>query len=137
MTTKIRLSRAGRKKLAFYHILVTDSRSPRDSKFIEKLGYYNPLNGEQGSWHFDSDRVNHWLSSGAQPSDTLMRIFLKEGLGSEKQRQKWEKRYAGRKNAVQATIQAKRDAEAKEKAAEEAAAAAEASEAEGEQAAAE
>ena len=78
MATKIRLTRVGRKKVPFYHIVVADERSPRDGGFIEKLGYYNPLEGEKGNWNLKTDRVKYWLSTGAQPTSALARIFLSE-----------------------------------------------------------
>lgn len=120
MATKIRLTRVGRKKVPFYHVVVADERSPRDGGFIEKLGYYNPLEGEKGNWNLKTDRVQYWLSTGAQPTSALARIFLSEGFGSDKQKKAWNAKYAERKNAVQGTIKAKADAEAKLKAAEEA-----------------
>lgn len=130
MATKIRLTRVGRKKVPFYHIVVADERAPRDGGFIEKLGYYNPLEGEKGNWNLKTERVQYWLSTGAQPTSALARIFLTEGLGSDKQKKTWNAKYAERKNAVQGTIKAKAEAEAKLAAAEAAkAAAAEAAEA--------
>ena len=82
MSLKIRLSRAGAKKRPFYRIVVADSRSPRDGRFIEKVGTYNPMvTVESGlRWTLDEERVKHWLSVGAQPTDRLVRFFADKGL---------------------------------------------------------
>jgi len=82
MALKIRLSRGGAKKRPFYKIVVADARSPRDGRFIEKIGTYNPmLPAESGQrWTLDGERVKHWLSVGAQPTDRLVRYFADQGL---------------------------------------------------------
>ena len=82
MALKIRLSRGGAKKRPFYKIVVADARSPRDGRFIEKVGTYNPMvTVESGlRWTLDEDRVKHWLSVGAQPTDRLVRFFADRGL---------------------------------------------------------
>ncbi|MET0029760.1 MAG: 30S ribosomal protein S16 [Candidatus Thiodiazotropha sp.] len=68
----IRLSRTGAKKRPFYHIVVTNSRSPRDGRYIERLGFFNPIavGGEEGL-RIDMDRLQHWVAQGAQPSDRV------------------------------------------------------------------
>lgn len=69
---KIRLARAGAKKRPFYHLVATDSRSPRDSMFIERLGFYNPVaTGGEQKLVFDKSRIEHWTSKGAQISDRV------------------------------------------------------------------
>jgi small subunit ribosomal protein S16 len=72
----IRLSRTGAKKRPFYHIVVTDSRNSRDGRYIERLGYFNPIavGGEVGL-HVDQDRVQHWVSQGAQPSERVSALL--------------------------------------------------------------
>jgi small subunit ribosomal protein S16 len=76
---KIRLARAGAKKRPFYHVVATDSRSSRDGKFIERLGYYNPnAKGGEQRLVVDATRIAHWQSSGAQVSDRV--AFLVKGL---------------------------------------------------------
>ena len=75
MAVKIRLRRAGRKKAPSYRIVVADSRSPRDGKFIEIIGQYAPRTGEQ-ALNLKSERVNYWLDSGAQPTDNLRAEFV-------------------------------------------------------------
>lgn len=68
----IRLARGGAKRHPFYHIVVTDSRKRRDSGYIERLGYFNPMaRGQEARLHLDSDRIDHWLSKGAQMSDRV------------------------------------------------------------------
>ncbi len=82
MALKIRLSRGGAKKRPFYKIVVADARSPRDGRFIEKVGTYNPMlpNDSGQRWILDDERVKHWLSVGAQPTDRLTRFFADRGL---------------------------------------------------------
>lgn len=79
MATKIRLQRHGKKDYAFFHIVVADSRAPRDGRFIEKLGYYNP-NTDPATIELNFDRALHWLSVGAQPTDTCKRILSYKGV---------------------------------------------------------
>lgn len=79
MAVKIRLKRMGSKKRPFYRIVVADSRSPRDGRFIEKLGTYNPLT-DPASVTLEEDNVLKWLQNGAQPSDTVKNILSKEGI---------------------------------------------------------
>ena len=72
----IRLSRTGAKKRPFYHIIVTDSRNSRDGRFIERLGFFNPIaQGGEEKLRIDRDRVAHWLSRGAQPSDRVSHLL--------------------------------------------------------------
>src|SRR5690348_15389381 len=86
MPTTIRMSRAGTKKRPHYRIVVTSSRSPRDSKFIERIGTYNPLlaNDDPKRVTIDTERAKHWLSVGAQMSDRVHLFFNKAGLVSTK-----------------------------------------------------
>ncbi len=79
MPAKIRLSRHGKKGFAFYHIIVADSRSPRDGKFIEKIGVYNP-NTNPATIDMDFDKALTWLQNGAQPTDTCKAILSYEGV---------------------------------------------------------
>jgi small subunit ribosomal protein S16 len=78
----IRLARGGAKKVPFYHIVVTDSRRPRDSGYIERVGYFNPVaRGQEVRLHLDSERVDHWLSQGAKATEraaTLVSEFKKQ-----------------------------------------------------------
>jgi small subunit ribosomal protein S16 len=84
---KIRLSRGGRKSVPFYRILATNSTSPRDSKFLEKLGTYNPLLGDSDEKRvtINKERVEHWLSVGAQPTEKVAKFLINLGVkGAEK-----------------------------------------------------
>ncbi|AEZ62463.1 ribosomal protein S16 [Streptococcus infantarius subsp. infantarius] len=79
MAVKIRLTRMGSKKKPFYRINVADSRTPRDGRFIETVGTYNPLI-EENQVSLKEERVLEWLSKGAQPSDTVRNILSREGV---------------------------------------------------------
>ncbi len=76
---KIRLRRMGAKKAPFYRIVVADSRYPRDGRFIEELGYYDPMT-EPATVKVDGDKVKEWMSNGAQPTDTVKALLKKNGV---------------------------------------------------------
>jgi small subunit ribosomal protein S16 len=83
MSLKIRLSRAGSKKRPFYHIVVADSRSPRDGRFIERLGFFSPLTPKEAKEHrlkLDLDKVKAWLAKGALPTDRVLRFLDEAGV---------------------------------------------------------
>ena len=79
MAVKIRLRRMGAKKAPFYRIVVADSRSPRDGRFIEELGYYDPTK-DPSVIKVDEEKVKSWLAHGAQPTDSVKAILKKAGL---------------------------------------------------------
>jgi small subunit ribosomal protein S16 len=79
MSVKIRLRRMGAKKAPFYRLVVADSRSPRDGKFIEEIGYYNPIT-EPAEIKIDAEKAKKWLDNGAQPSDTVRSLLKKSGI---------------------------------------------------------
>ena len=79
MAVKIRLARHGAKKRPFYRIVAADSDSPRDGRFLERLGTYNPLH-DPAQVILDADRVKYWISQGATPSDTVKTILKREGV---------------------------------------------------------
>ncbi|MDO5018534.1 MAG: 30S ribosomal protein S16 [Lagierella massiliensis] len=79
MAVKIRLKRMGSKKNPFYRIVVADIRSPRDGKFIEEIGFYNPLT-EPKIVKVDPAKVNQWIKNGAKPTDTVNRLFKAHGV---------------------------------------------------------
>lgn len=79
MAVKIRLRRMGAKKAPFYRIVVADSRSPRDGRFIEEIGYYNPME-EPSVVKVDPEKAKKWLDNGAQPTDTVKSLFKKHGV---------------------------------------------------------
>jgi small subunit ribosomal protein S16 len=89
MSLRIRLARAGTKKRPFYHIVIADSRSPRDGRFIERLGYYNPLLGKDKSERvkLDLDRARGWLAKGALPTDRVLRFLDQAGLMKREKRE--------------------------------------------------
>ncbi|MBQ9325400.1 MAG: 30S ribosomal protein S16 [Clostridia bacterium] len=82
MAVKIRLKRMGMKKKPFYRVVVADERFPRDGRFIEELGYYNPMTNP-AEINIKADRAQHWLSVGAQPTETV-RVLLKKTGAIEK-----------------------------------------------------
>lgn len=79
MAVKIRLKRMGAKKAPFYRVVVADARSPRDGRFIEEIGYYNPLT-DPAQIKIDAEKAIKWLGNGAQPSDTVKSLFRKQGI---------------------------------------------------------
>jgi len=82
MALKIRLARGGAKKRPFYSVVVADVRSPRDGRFIEKVGTYNPLLGKDDDKRFsvNEDRVRHWIGVGAKPTDRVARFLSRSGI---------------------------------------------------------
>jgi small subunit ribosomal protein S16 len=76
---KIRLTRMGKKKAPSYRIVVADSRSPRDGRFIEQIGMYNPLT-DPATVEIDAEKAAQWLKNGAQPSDTVKALLKKSGI---------------------------------------------------------
>ena len=93
MSLVIRMARAGTKKRPFYHIVLADSRSPRDGRFIERLGYYNPLlpKDKEERLKLDLEKVQAWMKKGAQPSDRVMRFLDKAGIAKRAPRNNPEK----------------------------------------------
>jgi small subunit ribosomal protein S16 len=83
---KIRMSRGGTKKRPFFKIVIADARSPRDGRFIERIGHYNPLLAKDNPERvkIDLERVKHWLGHGAQPSDRIERFLAEAGLVEKK-----------------------------------------------------
>ncbi len=79
MAVKIRLKRMGAKKRPFYRLVVADSRSPRDGRFIEEIGYYNPLT-QPAQVKIDEEKALKWLQNGAKPSDTVRSLLSKAGI---------------------------------------------------------
>ena len=115
MSMKIRLARGGSKKRPFYRIVAADSRMPRDGRFIEKLGTYNPLlpKDSEDRVKMDMDRIQHWLGHGAQPTDRIARMLEASGVLPKTERNNPKKGELG--------IKAKERLEAKEAKSEEAA----------------
>ena len=125
MATSIRLSRGGSKKRPYYKIVVTDSRAPRDGRFIERIGSYNPLLAKDDANRviIDAERAKHWVSVGAQPTDRVARFLDAAGVKERPARNNPNKAEPGQKAKDRAEDKATKLAEAEEaaKAAEEAA----------------
>jgi small subunit ribosomal protein S16 len=138
MSTSIRLSRGGSKKRPYYKIVVTDSRSPRDGRFIERIGSFNPLLAKDDAQRvvLDVERAKHWVSVGAQPTDRVARFLDAAGVKERAARNNPNKGEPGKKAKERAEDKAAKLAEAEEarKAAEEAAKAPAAEEAPAEEA---
>ncbi len=120
MALSIRLSRGGSKKRPYYRIVVADARSPRDGKFLEKIGTYNPLLAKDDEKRIvlDTERAKHWLGNGAQPTDRVARFLDAAGVRERAVRNNPKKAEPGEKAKERAEERAE-----KLKAAEEAAAA--------------
>ncbi len=101
MSIKIRLARGGAKKRPFYRIVVADSRSPRDGRFVERIGSYNPMVAQDhpDRLKLDTERAKHWLSVGAQPTDRVQRFLAKAGLMAERPRPEQTKKNQPRAKA--------------------------------------
>ena len=142
MTLRIRLSRGGAKKRPYYRIVVADSRMPRDGRFIEKIGSYDPMlpKDDEKRVQFDADRAKHWLGLGAQPSDRVARFLGHAGVievpavreqtkknqprakAQERMREEEERRKAAEEASKETAAEPAAEEPAEEPAAEEAAA---------------
>ncbi|MEO0495772.1 MAG: 30S ribosomal protein S16 [Pseudomonadota bacterium] len=135
MALKIRLARGGSKKRPYYRIVVADARAPRDGRFLEKLGHYNPLlaKDNENRVSIDVDKAKEWMAKGAQPTDRVMRFLDEAGVLKREARNNPKKAEPGKKaqerlaekkqkeeDAAEAAKQAEEDAKAAEAAAAEA-----------------
>jgi small subunit ribosomal protein S16 len=108
MSLKLRLARAGTKKRPYYHIVVADARSPRDGRFIEKLGTYDPILADvEKRVTLLNDRAQHWLSVGAQPTDKVLRFLDAAGLLKREPRNNPNRAKPGAKATERAETKAK------------------------------
>ncbi|MGP1357445.1 30S ribosomal protein S16 [Roseicyclus sp.] len=116
MAMKIRLARGGSKKRPFYRIVAADSRMPRDGRFAEKLGTYNPLlpKDSEDRIKMDLDRIKHWLDQGAQPTDRVARFLEAAGVLAKKERANVKKAEPGAKAKQRAAEKAAKAAAAAE-----------------------
>lgn len=132
MALKIRLARAGAKKRPFYRIVVADVRAPRDGRFIERLGTYNPLLPKDSDERIklDEERIKHWLAKGALPTDRVNRFLDAAGIMKRADRNNPNKALPGKKAQERAEEKKQAEEEAKTSAETETAAAAEAADAE-------
>jgi len=119
MAIAIRLARGGAKKRPYYRIVIADTRAPRDGKFIEKVGTYNPMlaKDSEDRVRMDLDRVKHWLGKGAKPTDRIARFLEAEGVLEAKKRANMEKGKPGQKAVERAEERAEKAAAAAEAAA--------------------
>lgn len=108
MSMKIRLARGGAKKRPHYSIVASDSRMPRDGRFIEKLGIYDPMlpKDDEGRIKMDMERVKYWLSQGAQPTDRVARFLEAAGVVAKKTRNNPEAAKPGKQMAERAAKKA-------------------------------
>ena len=109
MSLVIRMARAGTKKRPFYHIVIADSRSPRDGRFIERIGYFNPLlpKDKEERLKLDLDKVKDWMKKGAQPSDRVMRFLDAAGIAKRTTRNNPQKAVPRKERKAQAEEAAK------------------------------
>ena len=119
MSLKIRLARAGTKKRPFFHVVIADSRSPRDGRFIERVGYFNPLLPKEKPERvkLDVDKVKVWLGKGALPTDRVLRFLDQAGLMKREERKNPIRALPRTERKAMAEAKAKAAAEAKAKAA--------------------
>jgi len=119
MAMKIRLARGGSKKRPFYRIVAADSRMPRDGRYVEKLGTYNPLlaKDDENRVQMNMERVNYWLGEGAQPTDRISRFLEAAGVVEKKERANLKKGEPGKKAVDRAEEKAAKVAAAAEAAA--------------------
>lgn len=126
MPLKMRLARAGSKKRPYYHVVVADARSPRDGRFVEQIGSWNPMLPKDAERvTLNEERIKHWLSEGAQPTDRVLRFLDKAGILNRPARANPVKGKPGKKAQERVAERAQREEDAKA-AAEQAAADAEA-----------
>ena len=119
MALKLRLARGGSKKRPFYSIVVADARSPRDGRFIEKIGTFNPLLPDDAQRVvMDKERAAHWLAQGALPTDRVLRFLDKEGMMKREARNNPEKAKPGKKALERIAEQKQKEEDAAAKAAE-------------------
>ncbi len=114
MSLKIRLTRAGAKKRPYYRIVVADSRSPRDGRFIEKVGTYDPMKpkDDAGRVTLETEKIQAWLAKGAQPTDRVLRFLDNAGLLKRSPRSNPQKAVPGKKAQERAAARAAKTGEA-------------------------
>ncbi|WP_112795372.1 30S ribosomal protein S16 [Rhizobium sp. SYY.PMSO] len=114
MALKIRLARGGSKKRPYYHVVVADARSPRDGRFLEKLGSWNPMLAKDDAKRveLDGERIKHWLDNGAQPTDRVLRFLAEAGLAKRDAKSNPEKAKPGKRAQERAAEKAQKAADA-------------------------
>jgi small subunit ribosomal protein S16 len=111
MALKIRLARAGTTKRPYYHVVIADARSPRDGRFIEKVGTYDPKVEDSRRVNLVSERIQHWRSVGAQPTDRVLRFLDAAGLAKRAPRNNPERAKPGKKATERVEARAKAEAD--------------------------
>lgn len=119
MALKIRLARGGSKKRPYYHIVLADARSPRDGRFLENLGSWNPMLAKDNDARvkLDAERITHWIAQGAQPTDRVLRFLNEAGLAKREAKNNPEKAKPGKRAQERAAEKAQKIADAAEAAA--------------------
>ncbi len=114
MSLKIRLARGGSKKRPYYTVVVADARSPRDGRFLEKLGSWNPMLAKdaEGRVVLNADRIKHWLDQGAQPTDRVLRFLDEAGIAKREARSNPNKALPGKRAQERAAEKAQKVADA-------------------------
>ncbi len=123
MSLKIRLARGGSKKRPYYTVVVADARSPRDGRFLEKVGSWNPMLGKEDAKRVElnAERIQEWLAKGAQPTDRVLRFLAEAGISTRDAKNNPEKAKPGKKAQERAAEKAQKIEDAKAAAAEAAA----------------
>ncbi|CAD7042874.1 30S ribosomal protein S16 [Pseudorhizobium endolithicum] len=123
MSLKIRLARGGSKKRPYYHVVVADARAPRDGRFLEKLGSWNPMlaKGDERRVELNVERIQEWIAKGAQPTDRVLRFLAEAGIAQREARNNPDKGKPGKKAEERAAEKAQKAEDAKAAAAEAAA----------------
>lgn len=123
MSLKIRLARGGSKKRPYYHVVVADARAPRDGRFLEKLGSWNPMlpKDSEKRVELNIERIQEWIAKGAQPTDRVLRFLADAGVAQREARNNPDKAKPGKKAQERAAERAQREEDAKAAAAEAAA----------------
>lgn len=123
MSLKIRLARGGSKKRPYYHVVVADARAPRDGRFLEKLGSWNPMlpKDNEKRVELNLERIQEWIAKGAQPTDRVLRFLAEAGVAQREARNNPDKAKPGKKAQERAAERAQREEDAKAAAAEAAA----------------
>ncbi len=119
MALKIRLARGGSKKRPYYHIVIADARSPRDGRFLENVGSWNPMlaKDSEGRIQLNAERIQHWLDHGAQPTDRVLRFLADANIATRDTKNNPEKAKPGKKAQERAAEKAQKAADAAEAAA--------------------
>ncbi|PDT06262.1 30S ribosomal protein S16 [Rhizobium chutanense] len=114
MALKIRLARGGSKKRPYYHVVLADARSPRDGRFLENLGSWNPMlaKDDEKRVQLNAERIKHWIANGAQPTDRVLRFLDEAGVAKREAKNNPEKAKPGKRAQERAAEKAQKIADA-------------------------